>query len=190
MTLKKNNNMLLNECFDFSQFKTLDIAIVSDNHGDIVSDIINIVKECDIAIHAGDIGGFEVLQALQPKQKHVLAVAGNNDKAYLWEVKHWDIVKNLPDSLDLKLAGGVVSVEHGHIHDLNKPSHDSLRKAHQSSRAIVYGHTHHQIFDDSNPDHWVINPGASGTTRTHGGAACIKLSVNNNNWKVQSYRFN
>jgi len=182
--------MILNECFDFSQYQTLDVAILSDNHGDIVSDVVSLVKECDIAIHAGDIGGMDILEALQPKSEHILAVAGNNDKPYLWEVLHWDVVKNLPTSLDIKLPGGIVSVEHGHFHDLNKPCHDSLRDAHLSARAVIYGHTHHQIVDDSKPEHMVINPGASGTTRTHGGASCIKLSINNGDWNFETYRFN
>jgi uncharacterized protein len=181
--------MLLNKCFDFSQFKELDIALISDNHGDIVSEVIDIVNECDIVIHAGDIGGMNVLQALQPKKEHIIAVAGNNDKPYLWEVLHWDTVKSLPDKLDVQLSGGIISVEHGHFHDLNKPAHDCLREAHQSSRAIVYGHTHHQIIDESNLECLVINPGASGTTRTHGGASCIKLSITNNDWEFKSYRF-
>ncbi len=182
--------MLLNQCFDFSQYKSLDVAMVSDTHGDIVSDVVSFVKTCDIVIHAGDIGNMGVLEALQPEKEHVIAVSGNNDKLYLWEVLHWDIVKNLPESVDIKFFGGMVSVEHGHLHDMNKPCHDSLRKIHQSARIVLYGHTHHQVFDDSDPGHWVINPGAAGTTRTHGGASCIKLSIRENNWKIQSYRFN
>ena len=181
--------MLLNQCFDFSQYQNLDIAIVSDTHGDIVPDVINLVKECDIAIHAGDIGNMAVLEALQPKKEHVLAVAGNNDKPYLWEVLHWSIVKSLPKSMDIKLYGGELSVEHGHFHDLNKPSHDNLREAHQSARVIIYGHTHHQIIDNSDAGRWVINPGAAGTTRTHGGSSCIKLSINKNDWQSKAYRF-
>ena len=181
--------MLLNNCFDFTQYPNLDIAIISDTHGDIVSDIVSLIKECDIVIHAGDIGGMNILQALLPKKEHILAVAGNNDKPYLWEVLHWDIVKNLPKKLDIKFSGGVISIEHGDFHDLNKPSHDSLREAHQLSRAVIYGHTHHQIIDDSQPDHLVINPGAAGVTRTHGGASGIKLSIDNNDWNFKSYRF-
>ncbi|MFK5984593.1 MAG: metallophosphoesterase family protein [Pseudomonadota bacterium] len=182
--------MLLNNCLDFTQYSQLDVAIVSDTHGDIVTDVTDLVKQCDIVIHAGDIGNMAVLEQLQPKLKHVLAVAGNNDKLYLWQVKDWDIVRKLPRKLDISLSGGVISVEHGDAHDVNKPSHKSLRDAHQFSRAVIYGHTHHQVIDEVEPDLWVVNPGASGTTRTHGGASCLKLSISENDWKIEAYRFN
>ncbi len=181
--------MKLNECFDFTQHQQLDIAIISDSHGDVADEIINLVKQCDIVIHAGDIGNKATLELLEPKLKHILAIAGNNDKPYMWEVKDWDIVKSLADSIDIKLPGGTLSVEHGHEKGGNKPSHDTLRYSYQFSRAIIYGHTHHQVIDDINPDQWVVNPGACGTTRTHGGASCLKLSVNDTQWHIDAYRF-
>jgi len=181
--------MLLNECFDFTQYTQLKVALISDTHGEVVTEVQDIVKECDIAIHAGDIGNYKTLQQLKPKLGHVLAVTGNNDVPYIWEVKDWDIVKNMPQKFDVKLSGGVLSVEHGHLHDMIKPSHESLRYAHQDSRAVIYGHTHHQVIDDMNPDQLVINPGASGTTRTNGGASCMKLVIDKDDWKIKTYRF-
>jgi putative phosphoesterase len=181
--------MLLNKSQDFTQFKQLDIAIISDTHSDLVTDIYKLVSECDIVIHAGDIGSMEVLEKLKPKMDHVIAVAGNNDKPYMWDVPHWKIVKSLPDNIDILLVGGLLSVEHGHLHDMNKPSHDSLRQAHSASKMTIYGHTHHQIIDKSDLDHWVINPGAAGLTRTYGGSSCLKLSINNDDWQLKTYRF-
>ncbi len=181
--------MLLNKCQDFTQFKQLDIAIISDTHADIVADIYNLVSQCDIVIHAGDVGSMEVLEQLNPKMEHIIAIAGNNDKPYMWDVLHWNIVKSLSDNLDILFAGGMLSLEHGHLHDMNKPSHDSLRQAHTNSRLIIYGHTHHQIIDNSDLNHWVVNPGAAGLTRTHGGASCLKLSINNDDWQLEPYRF-
>ena len=181
--------MLLNKCFDFKKQARLDIAIISDTHADLVTEIYELVSHCDIVIHAGDIGSMEVLEKLKPKMEHVIAVAGNNDKPYMWDVLHWHIVKNLPDHIDIDFSGGTISLEHGHLHDMNKPSHDSLRNAHKQSRLIIYGHTHHQVIDKEDEQHWVINPGAAGLTRTHGGSACFKLSISDNDWEIKTYRF-
>jgi len=185
------DNMLLNEKQDFRDHDSLEIAIVSDTHSDIDDSVVEFVKTCDIAIHAGDIGNMAVLNALQPKLSHIIAVSGNNDKPYLWEVKDWPVVKNLPETIQLELPGGKLTIEHGHEHDMMKPSHDDLRKTHNESRMIVYGHTHKQIIDDSDQSTWVVNPGAAGYTRTHGGSACLKLTINKqtDDWKLEAIRF-
>jgi len=185
------DNMLLNEKFDFSEHDYLEIAIISDTHSDIDESVIEFVKTCDIAIHAGDIGNMDVLKAMQPKTSHVIAVSGNNDKPYLWEVKDWHVVRNLPQTVQLKLPGGVLTIEHGHEHDMKKPCHDDLRNTHEQSRMIVYGHTHKQVIDDSHDSICVVNPGAAGYTRTHGGSACLKLIVDkaSDDWKLEAFRF-
>jgi putative phosphoesterase len=180
--------MLLNQCFDFSKYDQLKIALLSDSHAELSNEIIKLVKDCDIAVHAGDICSFDVLKLLQPKLDHVIAVAGNNDKPYVWDVKDWKIVNSLPEKIELKFVSGCLSVEHGHHHDMYKPSHDSLRKSNQNSKMIVYGHTHHQIIDDSD-EIIVVNPGASGNTRNHGGPSCLKLIIKNDQWNISAFRF-
>jgi putative phosphoesterase len=179
---------MLNQQTDFSS-TAKKIAIVSDTHEALNDNIANIVKQCDIAIHAGDIGCNAVLETLQPKLGHVIAIAGNNDKPYLWDYSEWDIVKNLPQSVELSVSGGLIAVEHGHLHDMYKPSHDDLRQAHPNARLIVYGHTHIQVIDKEKPGQWVVNPGASGQTRTKGGPSCMVLSIDNDNWDLEAFRF-
>jgi len=183
--------MLLNQKHDFSDHDTLEVAIISDTHSDIDESVIEFVKTCDIAIHAGDIGNMDVLNAMEPKLSHVIAVSGNNDKPYMWEVRDWNVVKNLPETLQLQLPGGTLTIEHGHEHDMMKPCHDALRNTHKDSRMIVYGHTHKQIIDDSNQSIWVVNPGAAGFTRTHGGSSCLKLTIDkqSDDWNLEAIRF-
>ena len=179
---------MLNQATDFSS-SAHKIAIVSDTHEVLDKNIAEIVRQCDIAIHAGDIGCNAVLEALQPKLGHVIAVAGNNDKPYLWDFSEWDIVKNLPQKVELTVAGGKIAIEHGHAHDMYKPSHDDLRQAHPNARLIVYGHTHIQVIDKDNPSQWVANPGASGDTRNKGGPSCMVLSIDSNDWDLQVFKF-
>lgn len=179
--------MQLNQCLDFSDHNKLEIAIISDTHGEIHAEILRQINQCDIVIHAGDICGYQVLAQIQPRQGHIIAVAGNNDRPYVWDVKHWSIVKSLPQQVQIQVTGGQIAVEHGHVHDMYKPSHSDLRQAHPDARLVIYGHTHHLIIDDQQ-EGWVINPGAAGKTRTHGGASWVKLIVTSNEWKTIGQR--
>jgi predicted phosphodiesterase len=70
-----------------------------------------------------------------------------------------------------------------------KPSHDDLRRAHPDARLIIYGHTHISVIDKDNPVQWVANPGASGDTRNKGGPSCMMLSIENNEWDLQLFKF-
>lgn len=181
--------MLLNQKTDYSQCSELKIAILSDTHDELAPEIVSEVSQCDFAIHAGDIGSSEVLEMMQPKSGHIIAVAGNNDKPYLWEFKDWNLVKNLPHQVNLSVPGGQISVEHGHRHDMYKPPHSDLRNAHPDARLIIYCHTHIQVIDKEDAQHHVLNPGAAGFTRNKGGPSCIILSIKNDNWDYQVLKF-
>jgi len=181
--------MLLNQKADFTETSGIKIAIISDTHEELAPQIVSAIKDCDIAMHAGDIGNSRVLETMQPKSGHVIAVAGNNDKPYLWDFKDWHLVKNLPHQFDLSLPGGKLSIEHGHEHDMYKPSHDDLRAAHPGSRLVIYGHTHIQVIDEDIPECHVLNPGAAGFTRNKGGPSCVILTIDNEHWDYEVLKF-
>ena len=164
------------------------IAIVSDTHGLLDPRIADIIKQSDIAIHAGDIGSASVIQAMKPRSGQVFAVAGNNDLAFLWPAGQLDALKSIPQITELELPGGQIIVEHGDRHDRITPDHSSLREAFPDSRLIVYGHTHKMIIDTGQLP-WVVNPGAAGETRTHGGPSCLVLTVDGEDWDIESIRF-
>jgi len=54
---------------------------------------------------------------------------------------------------------------------------------------IIYGHTHKQVIDkESTP--WVINPGASGEIRNHGGSKCFTMDIyDEKEWLITPYTF-
>lgn len=164
------------------------VAIISDTHAYLHPEIDGLVKQCDIAIHAGDICDATILDAMQPKSGQVIAVAGNNDHEQAWPSHQCERVRSLPASASLQLPGGVVKIEHGHIHDMSSPDHEDLRQAHPDARMVVYGHTHRKVIDDFKMP-WVVNPGAAGATRTRGGASCLVLTASETLWKIDSYRF-
>ncbi len=165
------------------------VAIISDTHAELHPEIEALIRECDIAIHAGDICDGEILDTLQPKTGQVIAVAGNNDHERGWPKHQAEQVKALPRIASLELPGGVIKIEHGHIHDMMNPDHEDLRAAHPDARMVVYGHTHKKVIDDFKVP-WVVNPGAAGATRTRGGSSCLVLTATESLWKIDSYRFN
>ncbi len=159
------------------------VAVVSDTHAFLDPRIIELIRECDIAIHAGDICGADILESMQPKTGKVIAVTGNNDP-YCHITN-----KKLPEVLSIDLPGGKITVEHGHAHGAHQPCHDSLRTTHADAKVIIYGHTHKQVIDKSaNP--WVVNPGAAGNTRNHGGPSCLVITCSENKeWEIEQHRF-
>lgn len=158
------------------------VGILSDSHGYLDPRIEKKVNQCDYIVHAGDIFNAQIIEQLQPKQT-LLAVAGNNDYPAAWKAEEADIVSALPDTGRLELPGGVIIVEHGHRLG-NKPDHQQLRVDHAEARLIVYGHTHHRIIDQSAKP-WVVNPGASGRVRTHGGPSCLILNARESHWSFE-----
>ncbi len=165
---------------------SITVGILSDSHGHLDPRIAEVVNMCDYIIHAGDIFNAYVLEQLKPK-KELIAVAGNNDYPAFWDSAEIDIVKALPKESALKLPGGTIVVEHGHRLG-NHPEHDDFRKDHADARLVVYGHTHHRIVDqDTSP--WVVNPGASGKIRNHGGPSCLVLHASEDEWKIDTVIF-
>ncbi|SUZ50039.1 uncharacterized protein METZ01_LOCUS2893, partial [marine metagenome] len=156
----------------------LKIGILSDTHGTVHPQIVELINDCDFALHAGDIVDIEVLQKLNPKQE-VFAVRGNND----YHITH------LEDVEVLSLPGGKIVIEHGHRHGHYEPCHDSLRKSYPDAKAIIYGHTHRQVIDQTKTP-WVINPGAAGETRNYDGAKCLMITIDSEKeWGIESHSF-
>ncbi len=143
---------------------------------------------CDVLVHAGDIGDDNVFVSLSAITDHLVAVVGNND---LFS-RGWSVTckqaQVLSESAELVLTGGTLVVEHGHrIHDTRHYA-ERLRDKYPQARMIVFGHTHQQMIDQ-NQQPWVVNPGAAGRARTHGGPGCLISSITGHNWVLESCRF-
>lgn len=102
------------------------IGVISDTHGLLRSEACRVLKTCDLIIHAGDICGQEVIDALQSIQRTVF-VRGNMDRgspgAAIQETeavdfagRHFYVLHDLHTlNLDPK-AAGLDAVIHGHSH--------------------------------------------------------------------------
>lgn len=165
----------------------LRIAIVSDTHGYLDPRIAGLVGECDVAVHAGDIGGENVLQALAPRSGQVVAVRGNNDTSESWQ-RGWRLLAALPEVAVLELGGGYLVVEHGDRVLPARERHRRLRRRHPDARLVAYGHSHRQVCD-TEAEPWVVNPGAAGRARTFGGPSALVLHAGRRRWRVEPVRF-
>ncbi len=113
-------------------------GLISDTHGRFDPQLTRLFQGCEQLLHAGDVGGGEVLWALEAIAP-VRAVRGNTDEA------RFDGF-NLPDILCLELQAGQRSVKALLLHILGAPGHPSVEAAaavsRQRPRILLFGHTH------------------------------------------------
>jgi putative phosphoesterase len=161
--------------------------MLADTHGDLDTRVEALVRECDLAVHGGDIGNAEVLERLCPRQGRVVAVAGNNDSPDKWPPDQSPVLAQLREHEELMLPGGTLVLIHGH-QIAARHRHERLRRRFPQARAIVYGHSHRLVAEcDAEP--WVLNPGAAGRARTFGGPSCMVLDAAEHHWALRIARF-
>ena len=127
------------------------IGLISDTHGLVRADVHEALAGVTLILHAGDVGGDDVLDALEAIAP-VRAVYCNTDPPGWPRVKQ-EIVHR---------AGGLtVHVSHGH--ELGSPTPAKLL-ARYAADVLVYGHTHRQLVTRAG-GRLVVNPGAAGPRR-------------------------
>jgi putative phosphoesterase len=127
---------------------TLRVGLISDTHGLLRADATEFLRGCDHILHAGDIGGPEILEQLAALAP-LAAVRGNND------TQSW--AASLPETQLLELAGAKLFM----IHNLEKLELDACASGVQ---VIVSGHSHRPCVYER---HGVVylNPGSAGPRR-------------------------
>jgi putative phosphoesterase len=127
------------------------IGLISDTHGQLRSDVHTAFAGVELILHAGDVGGSEILRELEliaPTR----AVSGNTDAPG---------DPDLVDRIDIEIGGVRIHVSHGH--EVGSPTPDKLLERYDAD-VIVYGHTHKQLITRAD-NRWVVNPGAAGPRR-------------------------
>lgn len=123
------------------------IGIISDTHGLLRQEVIEILRGCEVILHGGDMNRQEILEALS-EIAPVYAVRGNNDKAW---------AKPLPVSLTLELFG----VQFFMVHYKKAVPKDIA-----GIDAVIYGHSHQYAEQYFGRQLW-LNPGSCGPKRFH-----------------------
>lgn len=129
-----------------------EIGLISDTHGLMRPDVHTALAGVALILHAGDVGGEEVLDELELIAP-VRAVFGNTDPR-----DH----RGLTDSIDMVINGLKVHVSHGH--EVRRPAPLLLAATYPDADVIVYGHTHRQLVERLGKA-LIVNPGAAGARR-------------------------
>ncbi|AKA68972.1 metallophosphoesterase family protein [Clostridium scatologenes] len=144
--------------------KKYKIGVISDTHGLLREKVLEILKGCDLIIHAGDVVDPNILKELK-KIAPVTAVRGNCDKSnFAYELNETEIVEvqnrliyvlHDIDMLDIDLqAAGIDVVISGHSHKPLKLKHNNV------------------LF---------LNPGSAGPKRLNLPISMAILNIDNNN---------
>src|SRR5688572_2295040 len=124
------------------------IGLISDTLGLLRPEAVHFLTGSDVIIHAGDIVGDTILEALR-RIAPVTAVRGNNDKG-AW-------AHALPQNEVLDVGGVVIYI----LHDLSELD---LDPAAAGFRVVVSGHTHRPRVEERGGVLYV-NPGSAGPRR-------------------------
>lgn len=124
------------------------VGLISDTHGLLREEALAFLWGSDRIIHAGDIGGPEILEALEDIAP-VFAVRGNNDTA-LW-------ASELPEVLQLQLESKSAYV----LHDMVQLDTEPLPAG---VSVVICGHSHRSIVQRRDGVVY-INPGSAGPRR-------------------------
>ena len=127
------------------------IGLISDTHGLLRPSVHEAFKGVHLILHAGDVGGDEILDELALIAP-VHAVYGNTDDPG---------DPRLRAALEMEIGGLRIHVSHGH--ELGAPKPEKLL-ARYAADVIVYGHTHKQLITRAD-GRLVVNPGAAGPAR-------------------------
>jgi putative phosphoesterase len=138
-------------------------GLISDTHGLVRPEVFEALAGADIILHAGDVGGQDVLVELRAIAP-VYAVYGNTDLAG---------EPGLSGEITLHREGLTIHVSHGH--ELGRPTPERLLERYEAD-VIVYGHTHRPLIERSGT-RLVVNPGAAGPRRFNlkPSVACMTL---------------
>ena len=122
------------------------LGIISDTHGLLRKEVKDNLKDCDLIIHAGDIGNKDIIDKLESITK-TFVVRGNNDD------DEWGLT--LPEYREIEMDEILIYLVHDKA-DIPK----DLREV----DLVIYGHSHK--FSNEKIDNIIyLNPGSCGRKR-------------------------
>ena len=130
------------------------LGVISDTHGLLRAEVLEVLEGVDHILHAGDVGPPDILvhlEALAP----VTAVYGNTDDL--------ELRSKLPQVAEIELDGFRIVVTHGD--QLGSPTPATLHEVFPRAEIIVYGHTHKPLLELVDKTVTVMNPGGAGAPR-------------------------
>ena len=143
------------------------IGVISDTHGLVRPEALTALAGVRLILHAGDIGGAEVLAALNTVAP-VTAVAGNSDSGPLARRL------SATEVVEIRVASSSQLVHLYLLHDLGRLDLDA---AAAGFSAVVSGHTHRPDVAHSSDGVLYLNPGSAGPLRGARPPSVARLTV-------------
>jgi putative phosphoesterase len=140
------------------------VGVISDTHGLVRPEIAAAFAGVERILHAGDVGGAAVLDALS-KLAPVDAVYGNVDDRHDPSLARERVVT---------IGGVAIHVSHGH--ELGQPS-PQLALASYRGDVVIFGHTHRSIVRRDESGRIAMNPGAAGPRRFNLAPSVARLTI-------------
>jgi putative phosphoesterase len=127
------------------------VGVIADTHGLLRPEVVEAFADVALILHAGDVGGAKVLDALAALAP-VEAVFGNVDDAHDPSLARERVVT---------IGGVTIHVSHGH--ELVRPTAE-LMLARYRGDVVIFGHTHKAVVVRDG-GRLAVNPGAAGPRR-------------------------
>ena len=146
------------------------VGVMSDSHGRVPQQVYTFFRDVDVILHAGDIGGKEVLETLRTFKKNVIAVYGNCDDKYLDEQ-----VKGL---LSFKIED--VNILMTHIGGYPKHYNADIKPYFTQEKPDIFicGHSHIlKVIYDKDYNFLLVNPGACGHQGFHQVCTLVRFEI-------------
>lgn len=121
------------------------IGVLSDTHGKLRDEVVEILRGCDVILHAGDINTPKVMEGLRGIAP-LYIVRGNADKEW---------AEGLPETLSEEICGLRVFMVHNKKHMPKDVGNYDL---------VVFGHSH-KYEERWEGDCLFLNPGSCGPRR-------------------------
>jgi putative phosphoesterase len=144
------------------------IGLISDTHGLLREEALRALQDAELIVHAGDVGGPEILDALRTLAP-VVAVRGNVDR------EEW------AQALPLTAAAQAGPVNIYVLHDVNQLDLDPAAAGFQ---VVVSGHSH-KFGRSERSGVLYINPGSAGPRRFQLPITVARLDLGVTPWKVE-----
>jgi putative phosphoesterase len=143
------------------------IGVISDTHGLLREEALEALRGSELIIHAGDIGGPEIIAALE-KLAPVVAVRGNTD--------HGSWADSLPETAVAEAGDALLYV----LHDIGVLDLDPSAAG---FRMVVSGHSHKPGRSDRAGVIY-LNPGSAGPRRFQLPVTLARVELGNHLWRI------
>lgn len=141
------------------------VGIISDTHGLLRPQVLDILGTCDCILHAGDVTRPELLDEIR-YLGNLYVVRGNNDR---------DWASNLSVSLRFTIDGVKFFMVH------NKKDVDWNLG---STQIVIFGHTH-KYFEKIIDGRLWLNPGSCGRRRFGQDLTMAVMTIDNGTWQIE-----